>query len=129
VSLRARLLLGMVVLVAAALAAAATVTYEEQRSFLLDRVDQQVQSALAPLSFQLRPAGNAAAVTAAQGRRFAARPPFGRRAGALGPASTLPPGTFGAQDSRPSSDQPPGIGPAGVRGDLGHRSSVPCGRL
>jgi hypothetical protein len=44
-SLRARLLVGMVVLVAAGLAAAGAVTYEEQRSFLLDRVDQQVESA------------------------------------------------------------------------------------
>ena len=57
VSLRARLLAGMVGLTAIALVVAALVTYEEQRSFLLDRVGQQVQSALVPLSFQLRIGG------------------------------------------------------------------------
>ncbi len=91
-SLRARLLVGMVVLVAAGLAATAIVTYEEQRSFLLDRVDQQVQSALVPLSFELR--------TRAAGQRRPARPVPVRpllagRPGAVGPAAALPPGTFG----------------------------------
>jgi two-component system OmpR family sensor kinase len=95
-SLRARLLVGMVVLVAAGLAAAAVVTYEEQRSFLLDRVDQQVESALGPLSFQLRPSGpNAAGSNPGPTRRFPVRPPFARRPGGLGVASALPPGTFG----------------------------------
>jgi two-component system OmpR family sensor kinase len=90
VSLRARLLVGMVALVTVALAAAAVVTYEEQRSFLLDRVDQQVQSALGPILFQLRPfrGGTRGARTPPTGR-FAAHPP------GLGPAATLPPGTFG----------------------------------
>jgi two-component system OmpR family sensor kinase len=41
-SLRARLLIGLVALLAMGLGAAAIVTYEEQRSFLLKRVDQQV---------------------------------------------------------------------------------------
>jgi two-component system OmpR family sensor kinase len=92
-SLRARLLVGMVVLVAAGLAAAAVVTYEEQRSFLLDRVDQQVESALVPLSFGLR----TPAATGTQGSRrsLTRQPPFARRPGALRPASALPPGTFG----------------------------------
>jgi two-component system OmpR family sensor kinase len=93
VSLRARLLAGMVALVAAGLAVAALVTYEEQRSFLLDRVDQQVESALVPLSFQLR----------LSDRRLAGIPRgrrplpglFGGRAPGLGPAAALPPGTFG----------------------------------
>ena len=53
-SIRARLLTGMVVLVAVGLGVAGVATYEEQRSFLLDRVDQQVQSALIPVAFQLR---------------------------------------------------------------------------
>ena len=53
-SLRARLLAGMVILVAAGLAVAAVATYAEQRSFLYDRVDQQVSSAQVPLSFALR---------------------------------------------------------------------------
>jgi two-component system OmpR family sensor kinase len=92
-SLRARLLVGIVVLVAAGLAATAIVTYEEQRSFLLDRVDQQVASALAPLRFELgarTPAGRQR-----PGGPLPARPPFARRPGTPGPASALPPGTFG----------------------------------
>ena len=44
----------MVALVAAGLAVAAFVTYEEQRSFLLTRVDQQVLSATVAISAQLR---------------------------------------------------------------------------
>jgi two-component system OmpR family sensor kinase len=92
-SLRARLLVGMVALVATGLAVAALVTYEEQRSFLLDRVDQQVESALVPIAFQLRLSdGRLAGIP--RGRRplpglFARRPP------GLGPAAALPPGTFG----------------------------------
>jgi two-component system, OmpR family, sensor kinase len=50
VSLRARLLLGLVALVAVGLASAAIVTYEEQRSFLLTRVDQQVADSRLPVS-------------------------------------------------------------------------------
>jgi two-component system OmpR family sensor kinase len=93
-SLRARLLAGMVILVAAGLAVAAFATYEEQRSFLLDRVDQQVESALVPLSFQLqlsrtRPAGRAARGSPFPNRPFAHRPP------GLDPGAVFPPGTFG----------------------------------
>ena len=43
-SLRARLLLGLVVLAALGLLAMAIATYEEQRSFLFARVDQQVSA-------------------------------------------------------------------------------------
>ena len=71
-SLRARLLLGMVVLVAAGLTVAAVTTYEEQRSFLLNRVDQQVQSGLVPIAFELRAQGTRPA-RAIGNRRF----PFG----------------------------------------------------
>jgi two-component system OmpR family sensor kinase len=92
-SLRARLLVGMVLLVAAGLAATAIVTYEEQRSFLLDRVDQQVASALVPLRFQL--GARAAAGRQRPGSPVPQRPPFSRRPGAPGPVSALPPGTFG----------------------------------
>ncbi|HWE10735.1 MAG TPA: HAMP domain-containing sensor histidine kinase [Solirubrobacteraceae bacterium] len=92
-SLRARLLVGMVALVATGLAVAAVVTYEEQRSFLLSRVDQQVESAVGPVSFILH-------VPSARRRKAAGRGPlpgevFGHRPPGLGPA-TLPPGTFGA---------------------------------
>ena len=49
-SLRARLLVGLVGLVAAGLAVAAVVTYEEQRSFLLTRVDQEVANSRVPVA-------------------------------------------------------------------------------
>jgi two-component system OmpR family sensor kinase len=96
VSLRARLLAGMVALVAAGLAAAAVVTYEEQRSFLVDRVDQQVGSALVPLSFQLRlDRAGAAGSAALRARRAPGQLP-GRRGPVLPRvAANLPPGTFG----------------------------------
>jgi two-component system, OmpR family, sensor kinase len=94
-SLRARLLAGMVVLVAAGLAVAALATYEEQRSFLLDRVDQQVESALVPLSFQLRLSDGPTATGRGAGRPFSGSFRFGRRPSGLGPAAVLPPGTFG----------------------------------
>jgi two-component system OmpR family sensor kinase len=95
-SLRARLLLGMVVLVAAGLAVAAVATYEEQRSFLLSRVDQQVQSGLVPVAFELRLTGTRPPrPTRAPGaRRFPFAGLLGRRPPGIGPAS-LPPGTFG----------------------------------
>ncbi len=92
-SLRTRLLLGMVVLVAAGLTVTAVITYEEQRSFLLDRVDQQVQSGLVPVAFELRlPATRPARAPGA--RRFPFGGLLGRRPPGIGPAS-LPPGTFG----------------------------------
>jgi two-component system, OmpR family, sensor kinase len=52
-SLRARLLVGLVALVAVGLAAAAIVTYEEQRSFLLKRVDQEVTDSRLPVAVTL----------------------------------------------------------------------------
>jgi two-component system, OmpR family, sensor kinase len=78
-SLRARLLTGMVALVAAGLTVAAFVTYEEQRSFLLDRVDQQVQAALVPLAFQLRLDNSGARGCQGGAHRDSARRPRCRR--------------------------------------------------
>jgi two-component system OmpR family sensor kinase len=52
-SLRARLLAALVALVAIGLGAAAIVTYEEQRSFLLTRVNQQVADSRLPVSVTL----------------------------------------------------------------------------
>jgi two-component system, OmpR family, sensor kinase len=98
VSLRARLLVGMVVLVATGLAVAAVVTYEEQRSFLLNRVDQQVESGVGPISFQLRlsgAAGRGAGGSAARSDRFGAGLAARRRPPGIGDAAVLPPGTFG----------------------------------
>ncbi len=99
-SLRARLLAGMVVLVAAGLGVAALVTYEEQRSFLFTRAHQQVLSALVPISAELRldrfaGRGGQSGRGAFPGHRppagfFPARGLTGNRSPAL-----LPPGTFG----------------------------------
>jgi two-component system OmpR family sensor kinase len=100
-SLRARLLAGVAVLVALGLTVGAVVTYAEQRSFLLDRVDQQVQSAVGPLSFQLGLDGRRGAIAGARRGSLApgARPPGARapdRKGPVDAAALLPPGTFGA---------------------------------
>jgi len=46
-TLRTRLLVGLVLLAAVGLSASGVVTYREQRSFLLDRVNEQLASALA----------------------------------------------------------------------------------
>ena len=52
-SLRARLLIGLVVLAAAGVIAAGLATYEEQRSFLYTRVDQQVAASQFLVAAQL----------------------------------------------------------------------------
>jgi two-component system OmpR family sensor kinase len=52
-SLRARLIAALIVLATAGLVTLAAVTYAEQRSFLLDRVDQQARDAQRPVSFAL----------------------------------------------------------------------------
>jgi two-component system OmpR family sensor kinase len=56
-SLRARLIAALIVLAAAGLVTLAAVTYAEQRSFLLDRVDQQARDAQRAVSFELAPTG------------------------------------------------------------------------
>ncbi|MHB1567839.1 MAG: sensor histidine kinase [Solirubrobacteraceae bacterium] len=103
-SIRARLLIGMVALVSIGLTAAAVVTYEEQRSFLLDRVQQQAQAALVPVGFRLtgqrrggfgvgepKPgSGGPAALLAAEARRERKHLP------GTPLRAALPPGTFGA---------------------------------
>ena len=67
-SLRARLIIGLVALAAAGLLIAGGVTYAEQRSFLYERVDEQLQAAGPVVSAALdekldrhpaRPAGQA----------------------------------------------------------------------
>src|SRR3954447_15551323 len=56
-SLRARLIAALIVLAAAGLVTLAAVTYAEQRSFLLDRVDQQARDAQRAVSFELAGGG------------------------------------------------------------------------
>lgn len=52
-SLRSRLLLGLLLLVAIGLGVTAVVIYEEHRSFLLQRIDQQVVGSVPPVSITL----------------------------------------------------------------------------
>jgi two-component system OmpR family sensor kinase len=69
VSLRARLIAALLVLAAAGLITLAAVTYAEQRSFLIQGVDQQARDAQRPVTFQL--AGGGAGVP-----RGVPRPPL-----------------------------------------------------
>ncbi len=73
-SLRARLLIGLVALTVIGLAVAAVVTYEEQRSFLLTRIDQQVGDSRIPVSVALdliHPQGATTRLAATGGRQRA----------------------------------------------------------
>src|SRR5919198_1906279 len=56
-SLRARLLAGLLVLAAAGLLTLAAITYAEQRSFLYERVDSQLSAARFPVSTKLDESG------------------------------------------------------------------------
>jgi len=87
VSLRARLIAGLLVLAAAGLVLLAGITYAEQRAFLLSRVDQQARSARGAVDHELydqRYGGDL-------GR---AGPPGG---GPPDEGVNLPPGTYGEQ--------------------------------
>lgn len=100
-SLRARVLASVLLLAAAGLIALAAVTYAEQRSFLLGRVDQQLHGAGAAMSVALdhagyRPAGANAGQVGPEFSRGDGGPgggPGARPGG--GPNLNLPPGTYG----------------------------------
>ncbi len=77
-SLRARLLAALLALTALGLLLLGTITYVEQRSFELDRIDQQARSGLREVA------------GAVEGQE----PPPGGRGGG-GPGFGLPPGTYG----------------------------------
>jgi two-component system OmpR family sensor kinase len=83
-SLRARLIAGLLMLAAAGLLTLGGVTYAEQRSFLLDRVDQQLHAAIGPISAAL----DGRLIAPEGANRFA--PP-----GSGGPGFGLPQGTYG----------------------------------
>jgi two-component system OmpR family sensor kinase len=83
-SLRARLLIGLVALTVIGLAVAAVVTYEEQRSFLLTRVDQQVGDSRIPVSVALN-------LIHPQGATTSSRQPVGGSA----PGTFQTSGTYG----------------------------------
>lgn len=91
-SLRARLILGLLALSAAGLITLAAITYIEQRSFQLQRVDQEAQAGWGYMSTQLDCHGdNVSEVLGAVGCRLGAV----GGGGLPGPAQTLPPGTYG----------------------------------
>jgi two-component system, OmpR family, sensor kinase len=100
-SLRARLIAGLLVVAAAGLVLLAAITYAEQRSFLLDRVDQQARSAAPAVSHALNDQG--VANPGARERRPDGdeRPPPSRGGGGDrgGAAANLPPGTYGERRS------------------------------
>jgi two-component system OmpR family sensor kinase len=93
-TLRARLVVGLVALAAVGLVALAGITYAEQRSFLLERVDQQLQEAGPQLAHALADQGVGKA-SGSGGGRPGGGPGMGPPGG--GPAPTLPPGTWGAR--------------------------------
>src|SRR5208282_2793321 len=107
-SLRARLIAVLLVLAGAGLLTLAAITYTEQRSFLLTRLDQQAESAAPAVSHVLDeeglgPAGADSRGAAGGGAGAAGGSPLaGEGAGAQqapsggpGPNFNLPPGTYG----------------------------------
>ena len=91
-SLRARLLIGLVVLVAIGLAVAAAATYEEQRSFLYKRVDQEITAGEIPVSVGL---GIVRQGFPSPARGKLPTIPRGARLPAQGPTTFQPSGTYG----------------------------------
>jgi two-component system OmpR family sensor kinase len=96
-SLRARILLGVLLLSAAGLVLLAVVTYTEQRSFLLDRVDQEVRGAAPALSVALDSAGFRPPVEERPSTGGFPLAGGGARSGpgGRGGSPNLPPGTYG----------------------------------
>jgi len=95
-SLRARLLLSVLALAGAGLIALGAVTYAEQRSFLLGRVDQEARAAIGAISQQLDSRGFLPPGSPQENSgpdRDEAGP--GRAAGGRIPFVNLPPGTWG----------------------------------
>ncbi len=94
-SIRLRLLIGVLVLTASGLAATALVSHAALRSYLSDRLDQQVESAEEPVGRSLI----ASAIESGKAKPFGTlpngsklRPPSGARQDAQ---AGLPPGTYG----------------------------------
>ncbi len=104
-SLRARVLVSVVALAAVGLIALGAVTYAEQRSFLLGRVDQQARAAVNPLSQLLDNEGFRPPAEPGPGAGQAYDGAGGPHGGAGGhpngggPHVNLPPGTWGERRS------------------------------
>jgi two-component system OmpR family sensor kinase len=96
-SLRARLLAGLLALAAAGLLLLAGITYGEQRSFLLDRVDQQARAAVPAVAHQLggdSPHAFPGGAPPAGGAGYGTDPDDDGK-GPPGVGVNLPPGTYG----------------------------------
>src|SRR3954471_20829696 len=91
-SLRTRLIAALIVLATAGLVTLAAVTYAEQRSFLLDRVDQQARDAQRAVSFELAAGGGF------PGPGVRHPPPLIHRGAGAPPAPPAPPGQPGVAD-------------------------------
>src|ERR1700744_2123867 len=98
-SLRTRLVLLLVALAVVGLAVADFASYRALHSYLYDRVDQQLQSAVMPLTINLIRETEAEEKGETEAGALPAPPNDDRIGGGgpggLGPASQLPPGTFG----------------------------------
>jgi two-component system OmpR family sensor kinase len=94
-SLRARVLASVLVLAAAGLVALAAVTYAEQRSFLLGRIDQELRGAGPALSQALDNAGFRPADQTGISESSPGDDKLGPRGRPGGPNLSLPPGTYG----------------------------------
>jgi two-component system OmpR family sensor kinase len=116
-SLRTRLLVSVLALSAAGLVALAAVTYAEQRSFLLERIDNEIRGATPAMSVALdnagfrpgangqpaangQPGANGQPAADGSGRPFDGGPRAGPGGGGPGPGGgrpdlNLPPGTYG----------------------------------
>src|SRR6476661_5333649 len=92
-SLRARLIAALIVLATAGLVTLAAVTYAEQRSFLLDRVDQQAHDAQRAVDFELD-GGVPGGPPLGRGHHPPPPAPAGGDDGGSGPQG-LPRGTYG----------------------------------
>ncbi|MEA2492573.1 MAG: two-component system, OmpR family, sensor kinase, partial [Thermoleophilaceae bacterium] len=90
-SLRARLVAGLLALTAVGLLIAAIITYVEQRSFQLQRVDEQAVAAAPALAHQLDESG----VRAPHKNGLAGGPGGGPGGGPRPENVNLPPGTYG----------------------------------
>jgi two-component system, OmpR family, sensor kinase len=110
VSLRARLLAGLVVLAAIGLVVMGAVTYAEQRSFLYQRVDQQLSNAAPEVSRALDDRG----VNVAGGEQPPGPPGGGFRGGGVGPPVMVPPGTYGQRRDGAGRVLPGHVGESGV---------------
>jgi two-component system OmpR family sensor kinase len=91
-SLRTRLLLLLVALAVVGLAAADFASYRALHNYLYDRVDQQLEAAVAPFSVRLSEQAGGEVAAGGEARAFGPRPTGG---GGPGPGpSSLPSGTY-----------------------------------